>query len=84
MILQACGEKVLWSDKPKIELFGLNSKYYILCKPNTAHHPVNTIPVKYGGGCIMVWDCFSSAGTAKLIKIEGTMDGTKCRRMNPS
>ena len=37
--------KVLWSDETKIELFDLNSKGYVWCKPNTAHHPVNTIPI---------------------------------------
>ena len=45
---------VLWSNETKIELFGLNSKHYIWCKLNTAHHAVNTIPpVKQGGGSIM-------------------------------
>ena len=47
--------KVLLSDETKIELFGLNSKLYIWHKPNTALHPVNTIPtVKHGGGSIML------------------------------
>ena len=29
----------------------------------------------------MLWDCFSSTGTDKLVRIEGTMDGTKYRRI---
>ena len=43
-------------------------------KPNTSHHPENTIPtVKHGVGSIMLWGCFSLAGTEKLVRIEGMM-----------
>uniref|UniRef100_A0A8C7JLI9 Transposase Tc1-like domain-containing protein n=1 Tax=Oncorhynchus kisutch TaxID=8019 RepID=A0A8C7JLI9_ONCKI len=59
-------KKVLWSDETKMELF--------------AHHPEHNIPtVKHGGGSIMVWACFSSAGTGKMVKIDGKMDGAKYR-----
>ena len=75
-------QKVLWSDKTKMELFGLNAKRYILCKPNTAHHPKNTIPtVKHGGGSIMLWGCFSSAGTGALVSMEGKMVGANYRKI---
>ena len=65
--------KILWSDKTKIELFGLNAKRHIWRKPGT-------IPtVKHGGGSIMLWACFSAAGTGKLVRIEGKMNGAKYR-----
>ena len=71
--------KVLWSDETKIDIFGLNAKRYVWQKTNTAHHPEHTIPtMKHGGGSIMLWGC-SSAGTGKLVQVDGKMDGAKYR-----
>uniref|UniRef100_A0A803JAD7 Tc1-like transposase DDE domain-containing protein n=1 Tax=Xenopus tropicalis TaxID=8364 RepID=A0A803JAD7_XENTR len=73
-------KKVLWSDETKMELFGQNAKHYVWQKTKTAHHSEHTIPtVKYGGGSIMLWGCFSSAGTGKLVRVDGKMDGAKYR-----
>ena len=55
---------------------------FLAIKPKTSHHPGNTIPiVKHGGGSIMLWGCLSSAGTEKLVRIEGMMDGAKYREI---
>ena len=45
-----------------------------------AHHLANTIPtVKHGGGSIMLWGCFSAAGSRRLVRIEGKMNAAMYR-----
>uniref|UniRef100_A0A803JX04 Transposase Tc1-like domain-containing protein n=1 Tax=Xenopus tropicalis TaxID=8364 RepID=A0A803JX04_XENTR len=63
-----------------VELFGQNAKRYVWWKTKTAHPSEHTIPtVKYGGGSIVLWGCFSSTGTGKLVRVDGKMDGAKYR-----
>ncbi|KAG2466509.1 TCB1 transposase, partial [Polypterus senegalus] len=77
---QTMRNKILWSDETKIELFGVNARRHIWRKPGTAHHQANTIPtVKHGGGSIMLWGCFSAAGTGRLVRINGKMTAVMYR-----
>ena len=48
--------KILWSDKTKMELFGLNAKHHIWRKPGTVR------TVKHGGGSICCGDVFQQQG----------------------
>ena len=69
--------KILWSDETKIELFGLNAKCHVWRKP--AAIPM----VKHGGGSIMLWGCFSAAGTGtgRLVRIMGKMKRAKYKEI---
>jgi hypothetical protein len=67
---------ILWSDETKIELFGLNAKCHVWRKPDTIRM------VKHGGGGhIMLWGCFSEAGTGRIVRTEAKMKGAKYREI---
>ncbi|KAI3374532.1 hypothetical protein L3Q82_021102, partial [Scortum barcoo] len=67
--------------RQRLKLFGVNARRrHVWRKPGTAHHQANTIPtVKHGGGSIMLWGCFSAAGTGRLVRIEGKMNAAMYR-----
>ena len=66
---QTMRNKILWSDETKIELYGLNAKRHVWRKPGTFDM------VKHGASSIMLWRCFSEAGTGRLVMVEGKMTG---------
>ena len=52
----------------------IQTRCYFWWTPNTAHHK-HTIPtMKQCGGSVMLWGCFSAAGPARLVKVEGKMN----------
>ncbi len=57
-----------------------NSKHHVWRKPGTAHHMQSTIPkVKCAGSSLMLWGCFSAAGTEGLVRVEEKLNAPKYR-----
>ena len=68
-------KQILRSNETKIELFSLNAKRHVWRK-------AGTLPtVKHGGGSIILWGCFSAAGTGRLVRIGRKMNGAKYREI---
>ena len=79
---QHYSQNILWTDETKVELFGRNTQHYVWRKKrhSTPHQHQNLIPtVKYGGGSIMVWDCFAASGPGQLAIINGKTNSSLSR-----
>lgn len=70
-------KKVLWSEEIKVKLFGLGVKHNVWQRNNTPHPSENTILTVKHGGSIMLWGCFSLAGTGKMVRVHEKVDGAK-------
>lgn len=69
-------ENILWSDESKFELFGTKGRKRVWRKPGEALKGSNLkTTIKHGGGSVMVWGCFSSAGVGEIALITGKMTG---------
>lgn len=74
--------KVIWSDESKFMIFGSDGRQYCWKKPDEPIRDQHVKPtVKFGGGHIMVWGCFSSFGVGNLVRIYGSMNGELYRQI---
>lgn len=62
----------MWSDETKIRAFWPNLKFPMFQDTPSLYRGS-------GGGGIMLWGCFLSAGTGHLVGIDGRMNGAKYR-----
>ncbi len=61
---QTLRNKIIWFDEPQFQASCLK-------ETSSAHHLRSTIPkVKCAGSSIMLWGCFSAAGTEGLIRVK--------------
>ena len=74
--------KIIWSDESKFQVFGSDGKQYYWKRTGESlksHHIKPT--VKFGGGKVMVWGCFTFRGVGNFCKIDGNMNGALYRQI---
>src|SRR4029434_594990 len=75
-------DRVIWSDETKIKLFGNKHLRWVWRRQKDSHTEKHLIPiVKYGGGSLTLWGCFSSKGPGHLFRIHGIMDSNKYQQI---
>lgn len=64
-------KKILWSDESSFNMVGSDGKGYVRRPKNQRYIPKYTkATVKFGGGKVMVWGCFSWSGTGPLVHVK--------------
>ncbi len=67
--------RIIFSDECKFNLFGSDGRQYVWRKPNTALENKHLQPtVKFGGGSVMAWACFSGKGLGTLVFVDEKID----------
>ena len=71
-------KNVIFSDETKFNLKNSDGPTYVWKKRGERLQEKNIKKtVKFGGGSVMFWGCFSSLGVGNLIVVEGIMDSYK-------
>ncbi|CAB4429059.1 unnamed protein product [Rhizophagus irregularis] len=74
--------KVVWSDESKFQIFGSDGRAYCWKKKNEPLNNRHVKPtVKFGGGSVFVWGCFTCFGVGYLCKIDGGLDAELYRKI---
>jgi hypothetical protein len=74
--------RVIFSDESPFTLFPDSGKVYVRRRIGEEFLSECLMPtVKFGGGKIQVWGCFSYNGGGPLYRIHGKMDGPKYREI---
>jgi transposase len=68
-------KRVVWSDETKVNRFGSDGREWCWKKRGErlqARHVQLT--VKFGGGSLMIWACFTTRGVGHMARIDGGLD----------
>jgi transposase len=67
--------RVVFSDETKVNRFGSDGRKWVWKKPGSPVRSNHVLPtLKYGGGSMMVWSCFSAKGVGRLVLIESKLN----------
>ena len=70
--------QVLWSDESKFTVFRCRGRLFVRRRPGEEYELKCIQPtIKFGGGSVMVWGCFSATGVGSLVRVPTTMNRWK-------
>src|SRR6185369_6264847 len=68
-------KSVIWSDESRFTIFANDGPGHVWRTPGTRFNIANMVPtVKFGGGGLMMWGCFSGKGLGPLVKVDDKMN----------